>query len=106
MTDEGEGTLGATDAAGIGNSPQGAGPNGTWRLAANDAPVKWSLAFANQGVVWKAPLPNEGQGGIAVLGDWLFSETFPAGATGTSSSVQGHAIDSRATGRILWSVNL
>jgi hypothetical protein len=69
-----------------------------------DAPVRWSVA-ANQGVVWRSPLPNEGQGGIAVWGDKIFLETFVPSATGNSNQILGHAID-RATGKILWSVML
>jgi len=66
-----------------------------------NAPTSWSVA-ANQNIVWHQPLPSEGQGGIAVWGDTLFLETFPAGVPKTSLDVVGHAID-KNTGMIKWS---
>jgi hypothetical protein len=59
---------------GIVNWQQAAGPDGTWRVNVADAPTTWSVA-ANQNILWKAPLPSEGQGGIAVWGDSLLSTT-------------------------------
>jgi hypothetical protein len=87
------------------NWQQAAGPDGTWRVNVADAPITWSVA-ANQNILWKAPLPSEGQGGIAVWGDSLYLATFPdfAGSK-TSSVIMGHAID-RANGKIRWSVKL
>ncbi|HET6279577.1 MAG TPA: PQQ-binding-like beta-propeller repeat protein [Polyangia bacterium] len=86
---------------GVANWPQAAGPNGTWRVNAANAPTSWSVA-ANQNIVWRQPLPNEGQGGIAVWGDTLFLETFPPGVSIRSLDVVGHAID-KSTGKIKWS---
>jgi hypothetical protein len=86
---------------GVANWPQAAGPNGTWRVNAANAPTSWSVA-ANQNIVWHQPLPNEGQGGIAVWGDTLFLETFPPGVSLSSLDVVGHAID-KSTGMIKWS---
>jgi hypothetical protein len=84
---------------------QAAGPQGTWRVDVAGAPTTWSVA-ANQNILWKAPLPSEGQGGIAVFGDSLFLATYPpfTGAK-NSNSILGHALD-RATGAIKWSVKL
>src|SRR6266481_6322928 len=82
---------------GVANWPQAAGPNGTWRVNAANAPTSWSVA-ANQNIVWRQPLPNEGQGGIAVWGDTLFLETFPPGVSIRSLDVVGHAID-KSTGK-------
>ena len=86
---------------GVANWPQAGGPNGSWRVDVANAPTSWSVA-ANTNIVWHQPLPNEGQGGIAVWGDTLFLETFPAGVSKNSLDVVGHAID-RNTGMIKWS---
>jgi hypothetical protein len=83
------------------NWPQASGPAGTWRVDGANGPTSWSVA-ANKNILWHQPLPNEGQGGIAVWGDLLFLETFPAGVSKDSLDVVGHAID-RNTGMIKWS---
>ena len=85
---------------GVANWPQASGPNGTWQADVANAPTSWSVA-ANQNIVWHQPLPNEGQGGIAVWGDLLFVETFPAGVSRNSVDVIGIAID-RNTGMTKW----
>ncbi len=72
-----------------------------------DAPINWSVA-RNGNIAWRCPLPNSGQGGIAVAGNLLFVESFPQqdpNAPRQSSTVLGHAID-RSTGKLLWSVTL
>lgn len=56
-------------------------------------------------IIWKVPLPNAGQSGIAVAGDKLFLTTFAAGEKGFSSRIQGHAVGAKS-GKILWSVTL
>jgi outer membrane protein assembly factor BamB len=89
------------------NWPQAAGPNGTWAVPDAKAPTEWSVA-GNRNILWRAPLPNGGQSGIAVWGDRLFLTTFEPykpGAPKTSATVLGHAIDAH-TGKILWSVRL
>jgi outer membrane protein assembly factor BamB len=89
------------------NWPQAAGPNGTWSDPDAHSPTAWSVA-RNQNILWRAPLPNGGQSGIAVWGDRLFLTTFEPyrpGAPKTSATILGHAIDAR-TGKILWSVRL
>jgi hypothetical protein len=96
----------------LANWPEAAGPNGTWSVPDAKAPVTWSVA-RNQNILWRAPLPNGGQSGIAVWGDRLFLTTFePYKKSGTdekndrfSAVILGHAIDAR-TGKILWSVRL
>jgi hypothetical protein len=80
--------------------PQAGGPDGTFRVNVEGAPTTWSVA-ANKTIVWAQNLPNEGQGGIAVAGNFLFLTTFPAGATGNGIDVVGYAID-RTTGMIKW----
>ena len=89
------------------NWPQAAGPNGTWNVPDAKPPIEWSVA-ANKNILWRAPLPNGGQSGIAVWGDRLFLTTFEPykpGAPKTSATILGHAIDAK-TGKILWSVKL
>jgi len=89
------------------NWPQAAGPNGSWSVPDAKPPVRWSVA-RNEHILWRAPLPNGGQSGIAVWGDRIFLTTFPPytrGAPKKSATILGHAID-RKTGKILWSVRL
>ena len=87
------------------NWNQAAGPDGTWRVDVPDAPAHWSVA-ANQNILWKAPLPSEGQGGIAIWGDTLYLTTFAEFAgSKNSATIMGHAID-KANGKIKWSVKL
>ncbi|MCU1260299.1 MAG: hypothetical protein JWO80_3184, partial [Bryobacterales bacterium] len=91
-----------------GNWPQAAGPEGTWRLpSATSAPVSWSVAL-DKNIVWRTPMPNGGQSGVAVWGDRLFLTTFPeykAGDPKFSAVIMGHCVDAK-TGKILWSVRL
>jgi hypothetical protein len=85
--------------------PQAGGPEGTFRLDVPDAPTRWSVA-ADENILWRAPLPSEGQGGIAVWEDTLFLSTFPPfSGSKNSTDVLGHALD-RGTGKIKWSVML
>ena len=87
------------------NRTQAAGPNGTWSVPDAKPPITWSVA-RNQNILWRAPLPNGGQSGIAVWGNRLFLTTFEPykpGAPKPSAVILGHAIDAD-TGKILWSV--
>ena len=87
--------------------PQAAGPHASWRVPEATAPTAWSVA-RNENILWRCPLPNSGQGGIAVVGDRVYLTTFPEQAIDgprQSNRVLGHAID-RASGRILWSREL
>ena len=98
----------ALSAAGalLGNWPQAAGPNGNWHVA-EPAPIRWSVSL-NQNIVWRTPLPNGGQSGIAVWGDRLFLTTFADYHDGDpkfSASILGHCLDAK-TGKVLWSVRL
>jgi PQQ-like domain len=104
---------GAAGAAGVGvldpwhdNWPQAGGPEGTWRVSGH-APTSFSVSL-NQNILWQAPLPGGGQGGIAVWGDRLFLTTFEPytpGASKMSATILGHALDA-TTGKVLWSVKL
>ena len=90
------------------NWPQAAGPDGSWTTAGPDAPLHWSVSL-NQGIVWRTPLPEVGQSGIAVWGDRLFLTTMrplDAGAAKKKGhDVVGYCLDA-ATGAILWQVDL
>ena len=89
------------------NWPQAAGPNGTWAVADKDAPVAWSVA-RNEHVLWRSPMPNGGQSGIAVWNDKLFLTTFEPWKKGQkpfSGVILGHCLSAK-TGKILWSVRL
>jgi outer membrane protein assembly factor BamB len=68
--------------------------------------VKWSVT-RDENIVWRTPLPNGGQSGIAVWGDRLFLTTFDTLKAGEkmSGSILGLCVDAK-TGKILWSVKL
>ena len=75
------------------NWPQAAGPDGTWSVPDAKPPVQWSVA-RNQNILWRTPLPNGGQSGIAVWGDRLFLTTFEPYKPGQpkfSTVILGHA---------------
>ena len=87
--------------------PQAAGPHANWIAPESVAPTTWSVV-RNENILWRCPLPNSGQGGIAVVGDRIYLTTFPEQAVDAprqSNRVLCHAID-RATGRIVWSREL
>ncbi|MBA3936976.1 MAG: PQQ-binding-like beta-propeller repeat protein [Planctomycetes bacterium] len=85
--------------------PQAGGPDGSWSLAVADAPLRWSVAL-DQHLAWRTPLPNGGQGNIAVAAGRIYLTTFaPFDGKKQSNAILGHAIDQQ-TGRILWSVPL
>ena len=102
----GGGVSGAAGSAGSGSKtvdawPQAGGPDGTFRVDVDDAPITWSVA-TGKNILWKTDLDNEGQGGIAVAGNLLFLTTFlPFSGSKTSLSIEGYAID-RTTGAIKW----
>lgn len=98
------------------NWPEVRGPAGDYQLtSSDDYPVVWSVA-AGENIVWRQPLPETGQSGIAVWGDRLFLQCFrkltPAdnkavggkGGTWVSETI-GYCLDAK-TGRILWSCDL
>ncbi len=84
--------------------PQAAGLHGNWQAKGPRPPVEWSVA-RSRNILWRTPLPNGGQSGIAVWGDRLFLTTFAEGEKGFSGRILGLAVDAR-NGKILWSVDL
>jgi len=69
--------------------------------------LAWSVS-RDQNILWRAPLPNGGQSGIAVWGDRLFLTTFDRYKEGDpkfSGDILGHCLDAK-NGKILWSVKL
>lgn len=95
-------------AASVPNWPQAAGPNGNWRIdGVPAAPIHWSVAL-NQNIIWRSPMPNGGQSGIAVWGDRIFLTTFDEYKTGDpkfSGTILGLCVSAK-DGRILWKVKL
>ena len=90
-----------------GHWPQAAGPNHTWAGTGPSAPVEWSVS-QDKNILWRTPLPNGGQSGIAVWEDRLFLTTFAKDAGDEnlmSAAIEGHCVDAK-TGEILWSVPL
>ncbi len=93
------------------NWPAAGGPNGSWQIDSVTAPVQWSVV-RNEHIVWRTPLPEGGQSGIAVWGDRLFLTTlkaWPADAPKDepkqSRSVTGFCLNT-TTGAILWTIEL
>ncbi|MBK8979368.1 MAG: PQQ-binding-like beta-propeller repeat protein [Planctomycetes bacterium] len=54
--------------------PQGPGPNGDWSARGPTPPLRFSVR-TGENVLWTTPLPETGQGGIAVVGGRLFVTT-------------------------------
>jgi outer membrane protein assembly factor BamB len=87
--------------------PQAAGPQHNWAGVGPAAPINWSVA-RNENILWRTPLPNGGQSGIAVWDDRLFLTTYTKNTGGDdrlSADISGHCVDA-ATGEILWTVSL
>lgn len=99
--------------------PQGAGPNGNWQVTGPAPPLQFS-ATTGDNILWRTPLPETGQGGIAIANGRLFVTTMaPWNDEGLSEAdakkyshaiekrtvvgkhIDGHCID-QATGKILW----
>lgn len=89
--------------------PSAGGPDGSWQTCER-APVQWSVA-RDEHVVWRTPLPEGGQSGIAVWGDRLFLTTLRPWPTADRDKpkfgrdVTGYCLDAR-TGAILWQCSL
>lgn len=87
--------------------PQAAGPSGNWQVKGAEAATHWSVS-RNQNIRWRMSLPNGGQSGMAVHGDYIFLTTFDIlkeGSPKFSGDILGHCIDAK-TRTILWSVKL
>jgi len=100
--------------------PQGSGPHGNWSATGPAPPLRFSVR-SGKGIRWMAPLPETGQGGIAVTADRLFVCTMapwdpknalsPEDAKRFSHAIEkravagkdidAHCLD-RATGELLW----
>jgi outer membrane protein assembly factor BamB len=93
------------------NWPAAGGPDGSWQVRdVPAAPTHWSVV-RNENIVWRTPLPEGGQSGIAVWGDKLFLTTLKAwpetrtDAPKFGHEVTGYCLDAQ-TGTVLWSVEL
>ena len=53
------------------NWPMAGGPKGSWKVTGPEPPLKFSVRH-NHNILWKAPLPEGGQSGIAVYDDLVF----------------------------------
>lgn len=79
----------------------------SWVTKGN-APVAWS-GSTGKNILWRTPLPEAGQSGIAVSKQLLFLTTMKplkdATALKQGHDIVGYAVD-RKTGKILWTVDL
>lgn len=100
--------------------PQGAGPNGDWSAVGPEPPLEFSVR-TGKNILWRTPLPETGQGGIAVFGDKLFVATMAPwdeknalseadakkfhhateGRKVVGKDIDAHCLDVK-TGKILW----
>lgn len=100
--------------------PQGPGPHGDWSTTGTP-PVRFSVR-SGEALTWRAPLPETGQGGIAVVGTRVYVASMapwdPANALDEGEAarythategrgvvgkhIDAHCLD-RATGEVLWS---
>jgi outer membrane protein assembly factor BamB len=99
--------------------PQGAGPDGDWTAQGEPPPLRFS-GTTGRNIRWRTPLPETGQGGIAVQNGRVFVATLSpwtgAGLSEADASKYAHAIEKREvvgkhidahcldadTGAILW----
>ncbi|MFM1871641.1 MAG: outer membrane protein assembly factor BamB [Planctomycetota bacterium] len=99
--------------------PQGAGPRGDWSTDGPPTPMHFS-ATRDQALLWRTPLPEVGQGGIAVVGDKVFVTTMAPwddrGLDQADAAKFAHATEKRrvvgkhldahcldaASGKLLW----
>jgi hypothetical protein len=102
------------------NWPQGPGPNGDWSASGPMPPLEFSVR-TGKNVMWKTPLPETGQGGIAIHGNYVFVATMAPwdeglrlseeeakvfkhateGRSVVGKDIDAHCLDAR-TGEILW----
>ena len=104
--------------------PQGAGPHGNWSVVGQAPPLEFSVR-SGAGILWRAPLPETGQGGIAIAGELAFVACMrpwnPIDAlSAEEAALYSHAIEKRsvagkhivalcfdaASGKQLWSKSL
>jgi len=80
---------------------QAAGPNGNF-VVEGDAPGAFSVA-GDEGVLWRVPLPNTGQGAVVVSGGRAFvaSHAPTDGDAATGSTIVAQCFDAD-TGKELW----
>lgn len=102
--------------------PQGPGPNGDWRVPASPSgPIEFSVR-ADDGVLWRTPLSETGQGGVISQSGRLFLATMTPwsedlalseedaelfhhaieGRRVVGKDILGHCLDAK-TGTLLWS---
>ena len=78
--------------------PQGAGPNGNWSTEGQAPPLSFSVT-SGKNIVWRTPLPETGQGGIAIANGRLFVATMAPWTGQELSEVDAkkysHAIEKR-----------
>ncbi len=109
----------AACAAPVGGWPQGSGPSGDWSAVGAAPPLAFSGA-TGENVRWRTPLPETGQGGIAVQGGRVFVATMAPwtgdGLDAADAKKFAHATEKRAvvgkhidahcldaeTGELLW----
>ncbi len=100
--------------------PQGAGPRGDWSAEGLAPPLRFS-GRTGENMLWRTPLPETGQGGIAIVGGKIFAATMAPhsaqkpldeaeraryshaieGRTVVGRDIEAHALDA-STGKILW----
>ncbi len=103
--------------------PQGSGPNGDWSAAGPPPPLTFS-GTSGENILWRTPLPETGQGGIALVGGRVFVATLAVwegeGLSAEDAATYAHAIEKRtvvgkhidahcldaATGELLWTRRL
>lgn len=99
--------------------PMGPGPAGNWTATGPQPPLRFS-ATTGENIAWRAPLPETGQGGLAVVGDRVFVATMAPwtgeGLSPEDAATYAHAIEKRkvvgkhidvhcldaSTGKLLW----
>jgi hypothetical protein len=99
--------------------PMGSGPNGDWATTGPQPPISFSVT-TGENIVWRTPMPETGQGGIAIANGRLFVTTMAPwtgeGLNEFDAKKYSHAIEKRkvvgklidahcidqATGKVLW----
>ena len=86
---------------------QAGGATGNWQIQGVKEPVSHFSVSQNKNIKWASDLPEGGQSGIAVWGDYLFlTIRTPAEKTGKKLKLNGANIlglcVEEATGKILW----